>query len=467
MSSTDCLYYEGLIKTYKPDKKVLVYTGNSSDNTKNDLKDCINKWKEADVLIYSPTIEAGVNFDLDHFDKMYGIICGQSTSPRAFLQMLARIRKLKDTNITILNERLIYRNIFNNQFYKFNEVKEAMMLLDDIKISSEIVEKDGKMYKANKMKAYDTNYIYNKLENLNSSPYYFLATLEKLCINKGHTFEINEDKEDKDEENILEKKPKKKDMILSYPDIDDCTYDDLKDKQKRNEATKEDKEKISKHYFKKIYGVDSLNEDILNIESHQILNFMSLIDESNIKYSKDNQTKEQHKKVEIINKLLSDLTFENVFDDKKISKPEFLLLADKAIKDNTLFTDKNIKVLFNINKADGDVKTNKKFLGYINAILDNYSIKISYEQVRIKGQKERIGIYKLVHLNNINEVLEYKIRKGFRLCDEKKIRKTSTTEIYKDLVDWTKKPVIQNKFIDDIEEDMKENPLDYGIVDNE
>ena len=74
-------------------KKVLTYTGSSDDNTNKDFNDVTNIWNKCDILIYSPTCEAGVNFDIEHFDRMFGILSNKSTSPRWFLQMLARIEK--------------------------------------------------------------------------------------------------------------------------------------------------------------------------------------------------------------------------------------------------------------------------------------------------------------------------------------------------------------------------------------
>jgi len=39
----------------------------------------LDKWSNADVVIYSPTIEAGVSFDRVHFDRLYGIMCKSCT----------------------------------------------------------------------------------------------------------------------------------------------------------------------------------------------------------------------------------------------------------------------------------------------------------------------------------------------------------------------------------------------------
>jgi hypothetical protein len=88
-----------------PKKKIYLYTGKSDDCLKkHHLSNVSEHWSQADVIIYSPTIEAGVNFDVPgHFNKIYGILSCQSTSQRAFFQMLSRFRKVSNNQITILN----------------------------------------------------------------------------------------------------------------------------------------------------------------------------------------------------------------------------------------------------------------------------------------------------------------------------------------------------------------------------
>jgi hypothetical protein len=73
MSTGKCDSFQQKLKKEFPEKRVLTYTGSSDDNTKKDFNDVINIWNKADVLIYSPTCEAGVNFDIDHFDRMFAI----------------------------------------------------------------------------------------------------------------------------------------------------------------------------------------------------------------------------------------------------------------------------------------------------------------------------------------------------------------------------------------------------------
>ena len=47
------------------------------------------------MVIYSPTIEAGVSFDKVHFHILYGIMCNSCTV-LAFFQMMARVRQINN-----------------------------------------------------------------------------------------------------------------------------------------------------------------------------------------------------------------------------------------------------------------------------------------------------------------------------------------------------------------------------------
>jgi hypothetical protein len=61
-----------------------------------DFKDVNTAWKDADVLIYTGTLTAGVSFELEHFDVLIGIYTKKTSSPLAFTQGLHRVRNLKD-----------------------------------------------------------------------------------------------------------------------------------------------------------------------------------------------------------------------------------------------------------------------------------------------------------------------------------------------------------------------------------
>ena len=93
-SRTECENFYKLLSNKFENKVIKIYTSFSDDLEKQ--KDINIEWLNCGCLIYSPTIEAGVSFDHNnHFDKIYGILCNNTTSQRSYMQMLNRIRKVK------------------------------------------------------------------------------------------------------------------------------------------------------------------------------------------------------------------------------------------------------------------------------------------------------------------------------------------------------------------------------------
>jgi len=465
MSSGKCNELRDFINNeVKKDLNILVYTGSSSDYLKNELKNVLKNWQEADVLIYSPTIEAGVNFDIPHFNKIYGLICDKSTTPRAFLQMLARVRKTSDNNILIFNDAFKHNKMTINQYYNYNEVKDLLISFEDIKISNEIKLIEGMMCKISELKPYDVNYIYNKLENLNANKYSFLSYLIMLMINKGHIVKVNNItaeekaeakflKNDLIEKGLIEEEEEEetsnnKTMILNAVDIDDNEYEKLMKKQRASIATEDEKLLIKKHSYKKKLGVDRLSEDLLDgyLYKERIDRFIYLIDEANIPDYKDNQTKEHRERVRLLKSAVEELGFKNIFDNTAISGEKFEENIFIVQQTNAIFTDfKGSKILFNINK-NKEVKTTKAFLGFFNGLLHDYCFKIQYNRKSEKGIKK--AVYNIVELDGANELLEYKIKKGMKITDTHKIRPKPESKQWLDLIDIEKEePVIKKKII--------------------
>jgi len=488
MPSTDCDTFKKLLTEKYPKKTILSYTGSSADSTKKDFNNVDEIWATADVLIYSPTCEAGVNFDKKHFQKMYGILTDGSTTPRGFLQMCARIRKLENNEILLLNDGKFSNHIVDAEMYfYFEEVKNSILALEGIQLKTVDVVINGKLCKSTKLTPYDVNYIYNRVEELNANKYYFLSYLEMMCINKGHDFNRLKDKPTKKalanaEAKVIDVVNNAQHLLIAE-DIDNDTYLELLQKQNKDDATEEDKRQITRFCYKKALGIDILNNDndgeefVKKFDKDVIKKFVSLIDADNIKESTDNQTKEYKDKANLINDLIKQMGFTNIFDDKTIFKTDFEPVIENIIKNNVLFTNQlNTQVRFNLNKTK-KIENSKQFLGFVNSILNGYSVKLTYCQER-NGGKNKVGAYKMFILNDINELLEYKIRKGFKLVDKANIRPKATTETYKEFIDMEKlekleadratrkaekeaqlKALAEYAFNDD----EKENPLDYGL----
>lgn len=445
-TSTQCYdIFNYIIKEY-PTIKMSVYTGNTSDLSKEELNNVLESWCKLDVLIYSPTIEAGVNFDIKHFDCIFGIVSAGCNSQRAFCQMLSRVRKIEDSSITIYASQLDYHPLKESNIYTFDEVKESLITLNIISIKESI--EGCKMVK--RLTPYDINFCYNKCEELMMRiKYYYLGYLEYILIKKGHTVSINMTPKEKKEtldDKVKEAKEERKIMndLNLVKDITNNEYEILLTKQKESKAEQHEKIQIKKFILKKSLGIDKFNEEILeHYDSPSIIkNIEYLIDPQNIKDYNDNQTKETIKKVEIINDLISKLGFK-LFDEKTyISRQDFESNIDTILKTNEIFINPKLsKVLFNTSKVD--IKTNKQFLGFINSVLGNYKLKIKSVEVRVKKSDiEKVGKTKdtayslgfLEHYDTINELIQYKVDKGMNLFDSKNLRPKPTTQKYKDLV---------------------------------
>lgn len=442
-----CEKIKNEIKLKYEELKVSIYTGGSSDLDKKDLKNVIENWALLDVLIYSPTIEAGVNFDLVHFDRCFGIVSSNCNSQRAFCQMLSRVRKFKNNDILIMAQNLDYYEIHEENYFTFDEVKTNLVSLNIIKVEEKI--ENNKMTK--QFSTYDINYCYNKIEDLMKNQIYYLNYLGYLLIKKGHKVKFLNDKpepekEEKDEEKININKLK----LLNTKDIKRQEYKDLLELQMKTEATEEQKLKIKKYVLRKSLGVDILDKNILDYyDSPTIIsNFTHLIDIQNIKNYNDNETKEKIKKVELINKMISTLGFK-LFGSDIVSSSDFINKSQEILKFEE-FENKSYTTLFNTTKTE--IKTNKQFMGFLNSVLSNYKLFISSKKARIKGDcKKRHQVYKLEFIEGyetINEIIQYRINKGFKLVDSNNIRPVVDTDTYKDL--------IKIKEVQEIEEDNEE-----------
>lgn len=435
------MYIIDKIKQDFPTKNIQIYTGKSDDRIKKNLDDVLNTWDKCDILCYSPTIESGVNFDKEYFDTIYGIF-SRSTTSRQFFQMLYRVRKIKNNQIMILNESfdvgfdLNKMKIEDDIFFSHTEVKNSLLLTGGIHLESKDFWKDGKLYRYNDyLSAYDNIYIHNRAEELNNGHYTFLKMFHILALQKGHsiTYLKNTTKKDAPKKDAVSLN---KTLVCDAPDINDSKYDELIEKQKRDGATEEDKRSIEKHFWKRVLGVDKLTPQFIDpFHRESMQNFTALIDEQNIPEYGDNETIEKKDRVRLLKGIIRDLGFNNIFDSKIIYKDDLEKAMEKMITENTVFTDfKNTKIRFSLDekKKKYEFKTTKSFLGFINTLFNNYHIAISYKQVRKDGEK--VASYYLETLNGINELLEYRIERGFCLSDRDNIRTPPSQFIYSSLI---------------------------------
>ena len=152
-----------------------------------DLLDVNNTWINYDVVIYTPTIEAGVSFDVkNHFNKIYGVLSSGSTSQRAFYEMLSRVRHITDNNVLLLHSNLNLNNV--NNYWTYEEVKQGLVAIKSSELNYVYEQKGDNIVKSLALNLYDTNLIYNRVEELNKNPCYFLSYFKEFGEQKNYQF---------------------------------------------------------------------------------------------------------------------------------------------------------------------------------------------------------------------------------------------------------------------------------------
>jgi hypothetical protein len=213
--------------------------------------------------------------------------------------------------------------------------------------------------------------------------------------------------------------------ILEANDITPEIFNAILKLQEKRQATTEQKKQIKKHLLKHELGLDRLDIDIIKkfYKKGLMNNFTYLIDNDNIRNTEQQNQKEIETKLEYIRNIIKMLGYEHMFDSKCINESEF----DQKLHDAILYiieegkTNKNFKLLMNAsNERFENVLnyTRKAKIGFINGhYLSAYGIKISCEQFRVTGQKNKTNKYSLKVVSNMEELLAYKIQKGFHLYD--------------------------------------------------
>lgn len=93
--------YEHLHELF-PAKKIQIYSSQTSFDEKKEHFSNVNEyWKEFDILIYTPTVSAGVSFEQLHYDRVFGYFTDKSCNVETCIQMIGRIRNVSDHKLYI------------------------------------------------------------------------------------------------------------------------------------------------------------------------------------------------------------------------------------------------------------------------------------------------------------------------------------------------------------------------------
>lgn len=457
------------LKDKYPNKSIRFYSGESDGEEKKDLRNVDENWLTVDILIYSPTICAGVSFDKVHFDMQFGVICSGSCSSRDYHQMLKRVRKFKENNILIYNLSKLKENT-QPDYASMKDMQEDLKNKNDYNIvTRRYIDKDDKRVVVFEPEfgPYETNYCYNKAEEYNNNENNWLSLFLYTAKKKGYTFNVTYTESPEKAEKITQEDP-----VLNAKDITDEEYEIIKDKKKAQMTTYEENQQYNKHYIKRSLNVDKLDECILKHWNQRTIykleNYKALIDTNNIHVDADGTQTDREYKTNMIRELIMKLGYKNMFDDKVIDR-ETMQKSISSLKDKNIFADDKtthrafntssfkLKKLFN-----DDDQSLKRQVAYINTALANFSLslKCNKKSVRVNDKVISKLNYSLVHINGVTEIIAYGINNGDRIHDSHNIFKQPTTYMYKHLI--VEKPVITITLPEPIIESVK--GLNYGII---
>lgn len=316
---------------------------NGIDKNNGQLKEFKKEWKQADLLLYSPTIEAGVDFDVKHFDTCYGYMSENSTSARAFSQMLHRVRQFES------DEVLIY---IGNIFYSENTILYIPEMLEH-KLFEGYDTKEGL---GNIQK-------YNKCEELNTK-HYLLNDFINIIERKGYTWEFLTEHKKKEKEEKYDYTTRKEGISESkvfeneFGIVDTQQYDILIQKQKDGHLNEDETYILDKYFMSKKFNIDIHLIDCEFVKEHFrkeyiIDNYNTYMDvkyEDGEKLEKSFNNDMLEDKVEKINEIFK------WFKDEEGNKIDYLSNDILREKFNEYFRDPTIKQLFNTYPKKGGEK---------------------------------------------------------------------------------------------------------------
>jgi hypothetical protein len=425
--------------------KYILHTRDSDDKLKKKLVNVNELWGDYQVVMFSPTISVGVDHTDKYFDKVYSIIVSNCASSRTYLQMLGRIRNMKNDTILSYIPKTMNRSI-NQILYNHEDMKEYFKYVDtEFDTTKKYIfdEKENMMHIVTTNTTYNTIMMHNKIENLNKVSEYYLTSLNKICNESNYKMIfINKNDEDngkyiKLNDDIYIKK------IIEAKDINTSEFLSIGGKINNNDATENEKFSFQKYRFKKFWNIKEITNDILvNYFRHEIKfnGLLILLD----KPVRDNNYMESNTelKAEVINNMINILGFNINNLDIKLDRDIYYKNVKKLLNDSSF--EKNydkIRTLFGRSKEKLNKKLDKSGLSiFLNHFFIEFGLRINCEikKITVENKRKNKHLYVLSVIDKYKNILE-------SIKNEDKI---------------------ENLFIEDIQIEMVKNNNEINIYNN-
>lgn len=156
---------QNLLKNKFPEKKIKLYSSKTSQDEKKEHFSKINDyWNKYDILIYTPTVSAGVSFEVEHFDIVCAYFTDVSCNVETAIQMMGRIRNVGDKEYYICLDTSVNNLPTKLESIKVNLYESRNNLFKQIDVNNHMLsfnyKGDGKVYYQ------ENDYFYLWLENI-------------------------------------------------------------------------------------------------------------------------------------------------------------------------------------------------------------------------------------------------------------------------------------------------------------
>jgi hypothetical protein len=264
-SYTEAITIEEVLREKYKDKKIKLYSSKTSASEKNKhFSDVHTYWSELDILIYTPTVSAGISYELEHFDAVFGYFTDKSCDVESCRQMIGRIRNIKTQSYYIYlcgqgNTLPTYTKDIKKQLYD-SRTNLYKKIDNNLALSFEF-DKHGKIEYHES--TYFNLWLENKrIENL-SKNYFVRRFIDQVYDSGAQIHELDNDIveselrsiaaiHNKTKETLLDKSC---DFIANSPDIEYDEFKEIKDKMSTQlDVTKDEYGKYYKHNIQLKYN---------------------------------------------------------------------------------------------------------------------------------------------------------------------------------------------------------------------
>lgn len=253
-----------------------------------DIKNIEEVWSELDIVLYTPTITAGVSYEKDHFDVLFGYFRQGSAPAMQCDQMLSRVRSLSKSKMCLyIDTKSVEGWMSVRDVLESAHNRRSALAKDDQAVLKQLyhkIAKDGSCKFANQ---YFLNLWAMNVAEVNHSRNSLFRELLYLLREAGHDISLLEKEVDlKVEESIklckAQLKSEEEERIANAPDIDQVEQCRLQEKQAFDGLNPDESATLTRAFLLKAYGIerdevckkdDNGNEDLYKIDSEWVKHY--------------------------------------------------------------------------------------------------------------------------------------------------------------------------------------------------